>query len=317
MPLFVPRHEKTFDLNNLHGKHSGIQPLMLLLEERDPFGGGWGGGGGGYRPPKKSTSSNTNNNQNNTQNNSDVDIQSLNDLKAEFNNIKINFDESLKKSKNLLYHLESYLIGLKVFNGLSAALSAASWALFLWYSAQSILTFGASTPLAVAVGIQSGIITYFTNEGFNTQYEVEKQIKEIKEKLNSYELNKVKENFEKGFDNWYENLMEFKRDIFASPSGIGRIINVVSPFSPVRISLFNLLPKALSEKITNLIAQKTFKNNFLINIVKKFSTNLTSKRAVLIGTTWASPIGTIISALDAVVGATSLIFDIAYNDIIK
>ncbi|VEU68176.1 hypothetical protein [Mycoplasmopsis pulmonis] len=280
---------------------------MFNPNELDPFDGGWGGGG--YYPPKKST---TNNNQNSTENNIVVDKQTINDLKVEFNKIKSNFDESLKKSKNLLYHLENYLIGLKTFNTLSATLSAASWALFLWYSAQSVFTFGASTPLAIAVGIQSGIMTYFTNEGFNTQYEVEKQIKEIKEELNSYELNKVKENFEKGFDNWYENLMKFKRDVFDSPSGLLRVANVITSPSKTRNKLFSELPKKLSEKLADQISQKTFKNQFLNNFLKKFSTNLTSKRAILIGTTWASPIGTIISVLDSIVGTTNMIWDIGY-----
>ncbi|MDZ7293712.1 hypothetical protein [Mycoplasmopsis pulmonis] len=293
--------KKVSNLNNLHELYSNKQ-ASILSPEKDLIGERWDHG---YSPIYVTIV-----------NDDEYDIELIN-LKAEFNKIKDDFEKTLKKANNMLYHLENYLKGLKAFNVLSATLTAASWALFSWYAAQSLWTFGTAIPFAVAVGVQSSIMTYFTSESFNTQYEVEKQIKEIKNELNSYQINKLKEDFKKGFRNWYKNLMELKEDIFFSPSAELKNFNLFTSRSKIRNEIFNELPKELSKELANKISRKTFKNHFLSNVLKKFSTNLTSKRAILIGTAWASPIGNIINLLDSVVGAANLLWDLGYMIVLK
>ncbi|VEU59829.1 hypothetical protein [Mesomycoplasma neurolyticum] len=242
----------------------------------------------------------------------------------------------IKKLENKNKSFKNYLKNIKIFNGLSIVLTAAAWAIAATYTTASFFNFGITIAHSVAAGIQAGIMTYFSVEGKKTENEIENNINEIENFLNSEKIQEIKKNFKNKietkkiiselkqklqktniqlslkdiykFFSITEKAKEFHKFIFESTGkSVEWVLKKFASFFSKK-NLFKINNGFLSAMLTknNIITKK------IVQAISKMTTKISLKKTLLISTTWASPISSFISFLDDILTIGSAINDIEY-----
>lgn len=249
-------------------------------------------------------------------------------IKAEFLKLQNEAKSSVIKLDNFLNKYQSLYDANKVFNIISATLASVSWALFLSYSAAAFWTFGATIPLAASAGLQSSIMTIFVYESFESQKAIEEDLNRIKNFKNSTEYERIIKFSGMSFEEFKAN---FKKELKAKKPDlifIYNILNLATKNSAVKMVVKHItqnLKEMLVSKIVGKlsgnqvfaksISKIIFKKSFFSasESIIKLSTTIGTKRAILFTTSFANPLGSLVSALDSLLSGISVITNIAIN----
>ncbi|MGY6171728.1 hypothetical protein ACW95P_00065 [Candidatus Mycoplasma pogonae] len=247
------------------------------------------------------------------------------------------WSKEIEKLRKSIDSISKYLSSVKGFNIASATLTAAAWGLAATYTAAAFWTFGGTIPSAIAAGVQAGISTYFLNESFEMQYSLESTLNELNEILETDEWKIIEKLLKMPYNEFMSEIQKttkgFKK---LGVADILTIVDLTSTFSAIRMAGGKGI-EAITKKIIEKIAAKT-SSNLLKNYVgftaipkltkfiyekvvnksavkiTSFASNLVGKRAALVATAWASPIGSIISLFDTVVSVSSIIHILSWRN---
>lgn len=239
------------------------------------------------------------NNYNFTTNNNQNDSRNIYVTNDDYEEIM-----ALEKKKNILNDYLNALNGLKVS---SATLTGIAWgvAAFYW---TAWWMWGANVAFAVAATTQAGIMTWFTNESWNTYKYYDKIKKQMETVLKSDE-------YKIWYDILKENINSFNKDELRKKGEIS--------FS-ISIALLLLDVPGRTKEVLNILISKglnSFAKTTLFKIVAKnlgkkafaFANNAILKKVIVKATAWANPISVAISAVDTVLSITSSAIDIVFS----
>lgn len=229
---------------------------------------------------KKSYINNVNKQTNTNISSDEITVKNLENVK--------NFRKNLEKLKNY----ENSLYGLAIA---SSTLTAVAWASAAFYWTSAFWSWGATIPAAVASTIQASLLTYFTNESFNTYYDVQRKRYENEKILNdgNFEItekiaNQILSDFKNG---------KYKSDSAKSlATNLGLVTNV--PW----------LAKVTIKKVVSKIV-----DHFFGSRIANFLAKSANAKIILKSTSWATPIGFIITAIDIAITSSNLITAIVFS----
>lgn len=246
-------------------------------------------------------------------------------LQTEFQEKKERFEEFFKKYQKL-YDINNGL------NITSSIFAAASWALFLTYTGLAFWTFGATLPFAAAAALQSSIMTFFVSGSFKAQKAIGEDLKRIKEFKNSSEYQKINKFLQMNFEEFKDELKTKLKNKDPDFIFFYNIINISTQTSAVRYLIKTtiekvmkvMVSKILGRKITNtvlrdLVTEALFKKAFFSahKIVDGLKIAGKLKRGVLTTIKYANPLGAIISILDTLVSAISVLTNLVITSQLK
>ncbi|MDE6893944.1 MAG: hypothetical protein K2J02_01025 [Malacoplasma sp.] len=225
-----------------------------------------------------------------------------------------------KKSRMLLDRLKVYRDKVYGVSIASAVLTAASWAIAVFYWAAWWM-FGANVPFAVAASVQAGIATYYTKESFDEWKIVEKDIKNFESELSSKEFSEFEE-----FSNYLLVIADKKLQKGAIDFSIvlgklttyprllsSAIQKIIKKGSAYLVKTISLWIQKISKFLTTNFSSKLIKTtiNFFSKRIKERLLKLASSKTAMKAVSWASPASAVISALDIVLSICSFGADIA------
>ncbi|MGY6171876.1 hypothetical protein ACW95P_00845 [Candidatus Mycoplasma pogonae] len=239
----------------------------------------------------------------------------------------------IQRSRDIL---KDYLRDVKIFNGINAGLTAVAWGLVATYTAAAFWTFGGTIPNAIAAGVQAGITTYFLNESFNMQYSLEETLSDLNKILDSEEIVIVEKLMGMSYNDFLNEIKKPNTPFHhLGKSEILTIVDLTTKFSAIRLlgtMTIEALIKKIIEKVglnigndlliknniafslskfTDYIENKVFKN--ITSRITAFASKIAGKRAALLATSWASPIGAVLSIVETIVSVSSIINTLRYK----
>ncbi len=177
----------------------------------------------------------------------------------------------------------------------SSVLTGIAWGVAAWYWSAWFF-FGANVPYAIAATVQATTLTWFNVESWKSVHFMERQLKELNNIISSNDYNEI----EKIVNGSYkEKIVDYKTGATAL------IIDIASFHYWLSEGI-----KIINTKIGKIF---DFGRNFLMDnveaistMIKKLASKTSFNETVLKSTSWANPIGCIITLIDFGLTLTSL-----------
>ncbi|QJB70984.1 hypothetical protein [Mycoplasma sp. 1654_15] len=285
--------------------------------------------------PWMNISSKSNKFKNTLSNKEKQDILDLifNDIqtKSEFQNIQKDIVENNEKLKNFYKHYkEFYDINYNI-NRMSLALSATYAGLAAWYGFVSFFAPAVGVPILTALILQGSVTGAFTAFAFNTEKEIQKDLKDIENFWHSdtfYFLN----NFAK--KSYSEFVKEMKKKLLNNTYDVSFWFNFAkfatnkSSYKFASKTVLNKLKDSIFSKIKYYQQVRSYENEILKIDIKKiffkqywkaasgifdeYLSFIKAKRIVMITTIFANPIVSFVSLIDNAISITTTMVNLSF-----